>query len=397
VGTVNFLEEIQRYVGFRGETSEVLARFLPIARPAFSGIISRFYDRILDHSEALKVFSGPEQIARQKQTIFQWMESGFAGPHDQAYYEKRSRIGRVHVEIGLPQHYMLTAMNVLRLEFRALVYAAYANDVRRQHETNDAIDRLFDLELAIMLDTYAEDSQDRVRRNERLAVIGQLAASIGHDLRNPLGVIESSVYILRKRLDADERAMSHLQKITNQVSTCNQIVTDLLEMARRAPARLDEIDLNELAHEVIESVAPKPGIETRVGIEPSTKVRGERGLLRQCLINLVTNALHALDEKPGEIEIRASRGENDEMVTIDVIDSGPGFAPHIIRRAFEPLVTTHANGTGLGLALVKSVVERHGGTVMAHNNPAPKTGATVRIVLPVQPTPPVAPSSQASP
>ena len=380
---VSFFDKIKEYVQFCGDDAERLAAFLPSAEPHFDRMIERFYDRIENDAEAIAIFSGPEQIARQKRTLRAWLVSCLEGPHDDAYYERRARIGRAHVEIGLPQHFMLTAMNVIRREFRNIIESELqaAEPVVRM-KLGQSVDRILDLELAIMLETYQDDSQERVRRHERLAVIGQLAASIGHDLRNPLGVIESSVYILKRRVGrSDERSAAHLEKITKQVALCNGIMTDLLEMARRSPPRRALIRVHELLLDAREGVSKADDIEFLIDAQGDMFIDGERGLLRQCIVNLLTNAVLSIEGK-GAIELVAQYDDvlGKELVHIEVRDNGPGFDAAVLRRIFEPLVTTRSKGTGLGLALVKSVVERHGGEVLATNRE--QGGALVRLSLP---------------
>ena len=146
------------------------------------------------------------------------MDRLLAGPWDEEYYQLRCRIGRVHVRIALPQHYMFGAMNVLRDELNEVIDSRpTAARPRRCGRRRVAVGKMLDLELAIMLHTYREDLVAQQARSERLATFGQLIGSIGHELRNPLGVIESSLYHPRasapgsderdkKHLDADRRA-----------------------------------------------------------------------------------------------------------------------------------------------------------------------------------------------
>src|SRR3954464_11977921 len=115
------LEELQRYVVWSESDEAALRALLPIARPDFERISTIFYDRILDHDEARKALVGGESsVGRLKVTLVPWIDRPLPGPSDNHYFELRCRIGRVHVRIALPQHYMFAAMNVLRRELNAV-------------------------------------------------------------------------------------------------------------------------------------------------------------------------------------------------------------------------------------------------------------------------------------
>ncbi|MFO7563791.1 MAG: protoglobin domain-containing protein [Enhygromyxa sp.] len=377
---MTFFEEVTNYIGFSDRDSARLREFLPVAAPHFERISEHFYAKILSHPQAHEAITGgAEQVERLKQTLVEWMRSGLAGPHDEEFCTRRARIGHIHVRIGLPQRYMVTAMNVMRLDFRDVVNTELNERPREQlDELLDALDRLFDLELAIMLETYKIDTEDRLRRRERLATIGQLAASIGHDLRNPLSVIESSLYILRRRMRDDPRASKHVDKIAHQIDECDAIITHLLEMARNQPPRRERVSAVELVDGALETARiPDDFTVEREGFA-DLELWIDAALIKQALVNLLINAVQAQRAGGGHISLRAS--VNGDEVTIAVSDAGPGFDPNTLPLIFEPLVTTKVSGTGLGLALVKSVVERHGGHVSADNRAT--GGAEVTLCLP---------------
>lgn len=377
--TPTFLADIKEYIGFDEGDAERLRGLEDILSPHFPEIAEHFYERILAHPRAhAAITGGAEQVQRLKQTLVSWMGSGLRGPHDEAFFERRARIGRIHVQIALPQQYMVTAINVMRLDYRRVLRASLT-DCDVMLAACAALDRLFDLELAIMFQTFHEDSADRLRRRERLATIGQLAASIGHDLRNPLGVIESSLFILRRRQQEDERVTKHLDKIAKQVQTCDRIVNDLLDMARNNPPRLEECDLAALLADALEQAHIPASVNVRAEIPAGMRAVLDRGLFAQVLVNLLTNAVRALHPEGGDVTVSAGQGEAG--IELSVHDSGPGFDLGILPLAFEPLVTTRAKGIGLGLALVKSVVERHGGRVRGFNPEG--GGARIDIVLPL--------------
>ncbi|PRQ01165.1 protoglobin domain-containing protein [Enhygromyxa salina] len=380
----SFLDEVAGYVGFGPADSLLLREFLPLAEPHFERISEHFCERIVSHPLAHQTITGgAEQIARLKRTLVEWMRSGLMGPHDEDFCRRRARIGHFHVRIGLPQRYMVTAMSVMRLDIREVATKALASQTAvdngaKLQRLQVAIDRLCDIELAIMLETYKVEVEDRLRRRERLATIGQIAASIGHDLRNPLSVMESSLYILRRRVDGDARAVKHVEKIAHQVEECDAIITHLLEMARNQPPRRELVAGIELINAAILAARVPEAFELeRVGFA-DLQLWVDGGLLKQALVNLFINSVQAQDGGAGGIRVLAEvDGTN---VTISVADSGPGFELDTVPTVFEPLVTTKPSGTGLGLALVKSVVKRHGGRVSANN--AALGGAVVNMFLP---------------
>ena len=228
----SLFEELKRYVGFGVTDEQALRTLHPVARPHFDRISEVFYQRILEHEAARKALvEGESMVGRLRHTLVAWMDKLLTGPWDQEYYELRARIGRKHVDIALPQHYMFGAMNVLRQELNALIDISFIADAGQLRNVRLAVGKILDLELAIMLHTYREDLLSQQARSERLSTFGQLVGSIGHELRNPLGVIESSLYILRGRVGAgDERATKHVDRITEQLGIANTIITDLLDM-----------------------------------------------------------------------------------------------------------------------------------------------------------------------
>jgi signal transduction histidine kinase len=224
------------------------------------------------------------------------------------------------------------------------------------------------------------DARERGLRNERLVNVGLVAAGIAHELRNPLSVIESSAFILRK-LVVDERARRHVETITKQVNDCNRIVGSLLELTRDGPIDLRLVQPEDVFAGAIGLVDVPSEITVETEIERGLVLFAHGGLLVQAVANLVVNAVRVLG-RAGTIRLSARRlGDEAELV---VTDDGPGFSREILRHAVQPLVTSgNVAGIGLGLALVRSIAERHGGRAQAEN-PA-RGGALVRLVVPAAP------------
>ena len=163
-----FFEELKRYVRLGDGDQAALRGLLDHARPHFPAISELFYQRLAQHEEARRVFSGPAQIERLKGTLVVWMEQLMAGPWDEAYFARRARIGRVHVHINLPQRYMFGAMNLVRIELLSLAQSRYADQHDQRARAVIALHKILDLELAIMLETYRDGSIDKVQYLERL-------------------------------------------------------------------------------------------------------------------------------------------------------------------------------------------------------------------------------------
>jgi PAS domain S-box-containing protein len=159
--------EMKRYVGWGASDETALRSLRPHASPHFREISEEFYRRLEKHEAAHRVFSGPEQVERLKVTLCAWMDRLFTGPWDEEYYETRARIGRMHVKIGLPQRYMFTAMDVIRISLQEIANRSLPEVDERTRATM-AIARILDLELAIMLETYAEAFVNQVQKLERL-------------------------------------------------------------------------------------------------------------------------------------------------------------------------------------------------------------------------------------
>jgi len=379
-------EELKRYVGFGARDEQSLVGLHAIAHPHFPRIARVFYDRILEHEGARRALEGGEsQVGHLRGTLQVWMDQLLRGPWDEAYFALRCRIGRMHVRISLPQHYMFGAMNVLRQELNAIIDSAYLDQPETLHSARAGLGRILDLELAIMLHTYREDLLAQQAKHERLATFGQLVGSIGHELRNPLGVIETSLYILRSRAgpSIDERTTKHLDRIGEQVGIANHIVSDLLDMIRDRPLQRQEVWLDEVWQEALKAVAcPETVRVSAEGLVALPPVHGDAGQLRQVFVNLLENAVQALEESGGEVTLVGATRESGGVELV-LEDSGPGVSDVIRGRLFEPLMTTKARGIGLGLPLVRRILERHGGTITY----APRAGAGARFVIELPSTP----------
>ena len=380
-----FFEDLKSYVGFTEASSRTLRELHPLARPSFPAIVDDFYATIDAHPAAsVAITGGRAQVERLKTTLLAWLEKLLLGPHDQAYYELRARIGRVHVRIGLPQHYMLTAMNRVRTRLVDVIRVALPAPTRAAEATT-ALNQILDIELAIMLETYRESLEAKTRDAERLAAIGQLAAGIGHELRNPLAVVESSLFLLRHHLPAGSappQVFKHLDRIGWEVKRAGQTIEDILELTRNRPPLRAPTDLRRLVEHAAENALLPAAVDLDLAVPPGQVAHLDGDQIRQVLINLFANSAQAMAGH-GTIHVDASTARTGDTV-LRVRDDGPGVPPADRGRIFDALYTTKARGTGLGLALCRRIMEAHGGSIGLEDA---TPGATFLLRFPPAPEP----------
>lgn len=232
------------------------------------------------------------------------------------------------------------------------------------------------------------DRLDRLHRAERLAAVGQLAAGVAHEIRNPLTAIRSTMQYLLRGLDPDEPRSQLVSELLSEVDRINSTVGGLLSLSQGAGHRREEVDLRATLAGVVhllQAQAAEQGVEIHSDLAAGAPVvLGDAGQLRQVFLNLLLNALQATPHG-GSIEVRlvpwqpwqssARRG----WVEIRIADTGPGIPAHHLRKVFDPFFTTKREGTGLGLAICHGIVEQHEGEIHLHTGKG--TTALVRLPL----------------
>jgi signal transduction histidine kinase len=238
---------------------------------------------------------------------------------------------------------------------------------------------LLDLDLAIIEDAYQTEFRLRQQRSDRLAAIGQVAGGIAHELRNPLNVVKTSVYyLLNARQTTPEKTRQHLERIERQVSLSDNVIGALSDFARLPMPELGRVALKTCLQDVLETTGLPNSIEVEVDLPPT--LPDGLGDVRQLKIvfgNLIRNARDAMPEG-GELRI-TGRTAADEL-QISFADTGVGIGREDLERILEPLYSTKARGLGLGLALTRSILEKHAGSL--HVVSEPGRGSTFTVHLP---------------
>jgi signal transduction histidine kinase len=237
--------------------------------------------------------------------------------------------------------------------------------------------------------SYAElaRTQAELIDRERMAALGELSASIAHEVRNPLGVIFNSVGTLQRLLRPQGDVALLLTIVGEEADRLNRMVGDLLDYSRPVQPAMEPLLLEPLVKEAVAGARRQIGpaaelVQVEVLIAKSAAtLRADARLLRQALVNLLLNAFQSMP-RGGLLEVRADSGLLDGVpcAQISIRDSGPGIPPEALSRIFQPFFTTKATGTGLGLAVVRRIVEGHGGAVALGR---PASGAEFLVRLPL--------------
>ncbi len=221
------------------------------------------------------------------------------------------------------------------------------------------------------------DAADDAR--ERLASLGEIAAEIAHELRNALAVVTASTYLAKREANQGNApgALPHLDLIESHARAAQGIVDDLMSLARGDALGAELVALTDALEAARVDLHP-PGAHWHDEVEPGLLVRAHASLLIRLLHGLYENAIQASAPRAPRVVTRARAGQG--AMVIEIEDDGPGVAPEIAARVFDPLVTARPGGTGLGLSLARRIAKAHGGAIALVGGSA--HGATFRIELP---------------
>ncbi|MFN7699591.1 MAG: two-component system sensor histidine kinase NtrB [Deltaproteobacteria bacterium] len=227
-----------------------------------------------------------------------------------------------------------------------------------------------------------ENARAELLRKERLSVLGQLAASVAHQIRNPLAAIATASAILRRKLatDEDPDVAQALTAILEEVWGANRIITELLDYARLKAPVIESVSVLELVEQAIESAAPPEKILVERQLEPELFVLVDARQARDAIASVLRNACEAMPGG-GRLVVAATGGEGEVLVAVE--DSGPGLTREALKGLFEPLVTSKPLGLGLGLATARLLLENQRGSIRAATQRG--GGARFEIRLPLAP------------
>jgi signal transduction histidine kinase len=370
---------LQSYVGWTADDEVRVRLVAPLLGPHLPALIDDFYAEIQRHPEVRSVITGgDEQIERLKRSLLGWVDDLLSGRYDEDYVGRRWRVGRRHVEIGLDQIYTNAALSRLRAGLLRALGDEWLGDVPGLIEASLSLTRLLDLDLAIIEDAYQAEASTRLQRTERLATMGQVAGGVAHELRNPLNVVKTSVYfLLNARNPTPEKTAEHLRRIERHVNLADGVITALTSFARMPTPEILPVSVERCLREALELNDLGAAIRLELAC-PTTipPVLADQDQLRIVFGNLIRNASDAMPEG-GRLSIEAR--PIGEEVAVEIADTGVGITPDVLARIMEPLYTTKARGLGLGLAIVRAILDKLQGNLGVVSDPGRGSRFTVRL------------------
>ncbi|MBI4055909.1 MAG: HAMP domain-containing protein [Elusimicrobia bacterium] len=234
-------------------------------------------------------------------------------------------------------------------------------------------------------------AQNELIHKERLAAIGQMASVVGHEIRNPLAVINNSIYFIKAKMsangkDLDPKLLKHIQIIESEIQQANSIINEILTFARTRELKPERHNFHHFLEELLTSYPFPDAVELRKQIPPGEIwVIMDADEIRQALRNILGNSIQAMTEG-GKIFV-SLKPHPPKSIQLEISDTGPGIPAEILDKVFTPFFTTKPSGTGLGLAVVRKVMDRHHGTVEVRSVPGQGTSFTLHLPLPAAAAP----------
>lgn len=238
--------------------------------------------------------------------------------------------------------------------------------------------------------TRVEQLEERERLRDRLAAVGEMAAVIAHEVKNPLAGIEVMAGVLRRKIPAAPDAQAVLSDIIKEAKMANAIVQEVLDFVRPIRLQVERTDIADAVQGAIhlaDTKARRGDIDVQVNLADGLPlIQGDQHQLMQVFTNLLMNAYEAMDGR-GRVTISGQRlrvddgAEGRDAVLVEVTDDGPGMRPDVSEKVFDPFFSTKAQGSGLGLAIVRKIVDAHDGKIDLRTSP--EQGTTIRLTLPV--------------
>lgn len=375
-----FFDELQDYVDFGKQDAVRLNELRPRLEPYFEDIVVHFYQALETNPHTSNIFEDKAQSERLHRTLKIWLREVFTGPYDEAYFQKRLRIGKMHVKVGLQPQFMFGAMNLVRCDILALLKGwDYPAEYHR------SVQRILDIELTIMVQSFFDKLLEM-----KMQIPAALAAGLAHEIRNPLNSIALHMTLLERRMrkidQASEVVGASIDGVRQELRRLRGLTSEIIDFAKPLevhPRWCDAKSLLQTLKQVHGPTMEAAKITLNTEIKGEAKIYVDFDRITQALVNLLTNSAEAI-ELEGQINITIDSNEKGTHLRFE--DTGPGL-PHDLRfQAFDLFFTTKATGTGMGLPIVQKIVDAHGGSMKVDTLYQDGAAFDIRLPRPTVPT-----------
>jgi signal transduction histidine kinase len=358
-------ERHKRFGCFTEIDARLLTELADVFDQHLDQVVDRFYEYLCSDEELRPLLAGEGVLDQLKAVQRDYLKSLVSGDYGEDYAAKRLKVGEVHERLELaPDWYLGTHGLFLELLF-PLIQMRFADDPRRAMQAGAALSKLMIVDMQMLLDAYyGKQRKQAVERTEQLAAVGELAASIAHEVRNPLAGMKGALEVLRKELAVKPSNLEIVDELLAQIVRLEQLVRDLLTFARPRALSLELFDLHELLDRLLRTYkeqADHLGVTVERIYGPSTgHMHADPRQMEQVFLNLIYNALQAMD---GGGTLTVSTRAEEPNIVITLSDTGKGIPETDMPKILQPFFTTKHRGSGLGLPIVKKVSEAHGGSI----------------------------------
>jgi signal transduction histidine kinase len=375
------LEERKRFGLFTEADARLLAELGPTIDRHAHEFVDRFYDHLLAAAPLRPFLADPAVVTRLKRLQADYLRSLFSGTYGEVYAESRRRIGWTHERIGLEPQWHLGTYGLYMELLIPLVHEHFRSEPAQAIRASVALSKLILLDMQLALDAYHETRHRKgVQRAEQLAAVGELAASIAHEVRNPLAGMKGALEVLHAELAIKPANREIVAELLVQIARLENLVRDLLTFARPTALTVQPCDLHETLDRLLRTYkdeADASGITVQRIYGPGTgTVEADPQQIEQVFLNLLHNAFQAM-EGGGTLTVSTQAGPGSVRVTFQ--DTGKGIAAADLQRVFQPFFTTKHRGSGLGLSIVRKIIQAHGGMIELASEPGRGTTATLTL------------------
>jgi signal transduction histidine kinase len=367
-----------------GRLSDADGALLRELRDVFARHADEIVDRLCAHFESFEemkpLLAEEGSVERLKGHQRAYLLSLASGTYDDDYVRDRLRIGRAHSRIGLAPEWYLGAYGLLLDLLLPLIHERFGDDVRSAVRASAALSKLMILDMQLVLDAYYGIRQKRaVERTEQLAAVGELAASIAHEVRNPLAGMKGALEVLSKDLEPSNQEI--VDELLAQIERLEHLVRDLLTYARPRALVRRTFDAHELLDRLLrlykDQCESQEVTVQRVYAPGTRRLNADPRQMEQVFLNLIHNALQAMLEG-GKLAVLTKTTDGGIEITFE--DTGKGIPSTDLPKVHQPFFTTKHRGSGLGLPIVKKIVEAHGGWLRLTSRTG--AGTTASVILP---------------